>query len=129
VLLAEDDAGVRKTVATSLERLGYRVLQAVDGLEAMEFLERQGGEVELLLTDIIMPGGLSGLELARRWRLKHPSVAVILTTGYSSEVHGLEEALQEGMAFLQKPYEIEQLGEAVRSSLRGRGVRSRAGHG
>lgn len=120
ILLAEDDAGVRRTVATSLERLGYCVLQAVDGMEAMEVLERRGGEVELLLTDIVMPGGLSGLELARRWRLRYPSVAVILTTGYSSEVHGLEEALQEGMVFLQKPYEIEQLGDAVRASLQQR---------
>jgi CheY-like chemotaxis protein len=107
-------------VATSLERLGYRVIQAVDGLEAMEVLERQGGDVELLLTDIVMPGGLSGLELARRWRLRYPSVGVILTTGSSSEVHGVEEALGEGMVFLQKPYEIEQLGDAIRSSLQER---------
>ena len=100
-----------------LERAGYRVVEAADGVEALRVWQEHHGEVALLLTDLVMPGGTSGIELARRLESEQPRLKVIYTSGYSAEIAGKELALHSGENFLQKPCPLDQLLETVRHSL------------
>src|SRR5689334_12269932 len=84
VLLAEDDPFVRGYAVTCLESLGYQVITAVDGREALTLLE-QSAKVDILFTDIVMPGGISGWELAERAQKLRPTLKVLLTSGYPLE--------------------------------------------
>src|SRR5213083_1564117 len=86
VLVVEDEAMLREFVQTVLEQQGYRVYVAADGHEAQKVWQQHRSEVALLLTDIVMPGGLSGLELARQIRAEKPELEVLLTSGYSTEL-------------------------------------------
>lgn len=117
VLLVEDDPEVRMVMREVLGSHGYKVLEAADGVEAVEIWREQGGAVALLLTDLVMPGGLSGLELAGRLRADQRGLKVILSSGYSAEIAGRELQLSEGEHFLQKPFTPRELLEAVRRSL------------
>jgi CheY-like chemotaxis protein len=119
VLLAEDELPVRRLARSLLQRQGYHVLEAASGVEACSLWEQHAGEVKVLLTDVIMPGGLSGLELARDLLEKKPGLKVIFTSGYSPDKVGLEAGLHQGMTFLQKPYSMQQLLAALRQSLAG----------
>lgn len=117
VLLVEDAPEVRMVMREVLGSHGYKVLEAADGVEAVEIWREQGGAVALLLTDLVMPGGLSGLELAGRLRADQRGLKVILSSGYSAEIAGRELQLSEGEHFLQKPFTPRELLEAVRRSL------------
>lgn len=117
ILLVEDDADVRLVTRITLERHGYRVLEAPDGLAALELWRQHRDAVALLLTDLVMPGGLDGRELAQRLRADHPQLKVIYTSGYSPELAGRELHSRAGEAFLQKPCPAERLLETVRECL------------
>ena len=118
ILLAEDDTPVRMATRLLLERYGYHVLEAADGVEAQRiWAEATPGRIDLLLTDIIMPGGVDGRELAARFQAQRPSLKVIFCSGYSAEIAGRELVLQTGQNFIQKPCPSNQLLETVRSSL------------
>jgi CheY-like chemotaxis protein len=115
--VVEDEAVVRKLVRKILERHGYNILEASNGVEALQRWEDNRGTVALLLTDLVMPGGMSGQELARQLVANQPQLKVIYTSGYSADIAGREFQLRPGEAFLQKPCPTAQLVETVRRSL------------
>ncbi|MGC1779505.1 MAG: ATP-binding protein [Xanthobacteraceae bacterium] len=109
VLLVEDNAEVADVGRSYLEELGYRVRHASSGQAGLDLLERESG-IDLMFSDILMPGGMDGLQLADAVRRRHPQIAVLLTTGYSSSA---QDAVRRGFAVLQKPYDLEGLRRAV----------------
>jgi len=117
ILLVEDDPAVRTLTQQVLKQLGYRVLTASSGREALEDPGWLAAEPRLLLTDLVMPGGVSGLELARKLTQQNPRLKVIYTSGYSPEIAGKDAALREGVNFLAKPFNPRKLAQAIRDSL------------
>ncbi|MEM9555146.1 MAG: ATP-binding protein [Acidobacteriota bacterium] len=116
VLLVEDEAIVRQLAQELLEQLGYRVLCAVDGVDALARVEGREHELDLVLSDAVMPR-LGGEELVRRLRHLHPQLRVVLTSGYT-ESPGLQEEIERGeIVFLPKPYTLEELAAAVEAGL------------
>ncbi|MGE3275667.1 MAG: PAS domain S-box protein [Vicinamibacterales bacterium] len=116
LLLVEDDDGVRELARSVLERTGYRVLEAPNGVQALERFELQVSRIDLLLTDIVMPG-MSGIELAREFESLAPGLRVLFMSGYPDEAlarHGLGS---EPLSFLQKPFSPDGLLGAVRKAL------------
>ena len=116
ILVVEDDDGVRETAVSLLSELGYRVLKAVDATSALSVVE-SGIPIDLLFTDVVMPGALKSPELARKTRERLPGVAVLFTSGYTenSIVHG--GRLDAGVNLLSKPYTREALARKVRHVL------------
>jgi len=116
VLVAEDDESVRSTVAEMLHELGYRVLTARDAGGALSVIE-SGVPIDLLFTDVVMPGPLRGVELARKSRERLPGIAVLFTSGYTENaiVHG--GRLDPGVELLSKPYTREALARKLRQVL------------
>ena len=117
ILLVEDEPGVRMLTRVVLERQGYHVLEAAHGLEAVRLWDQHQATIRLLLTDIVMPEGVNGRELAARFRAANPTLPVIFTSGYSAEIAGRQLSLLEGQNFLQKPFSPRQLLEIVDRSL------------
>ena len=116
VLVVEDDSRVRQLTIKRLKLIGYQVLEASDGPAALEILKR-GDAVDLVFTDLIMPGGLSGREVAMRARKLKPGVKVLLTSGYAEElVHG-DDLQREQLKVLRKPYQQADLIAALRDVL------------
>jgi two-component system cell cycle sensor histidine kinase/response regulator CckA len=113
VLLVEDEPIVREAITTTLERAGYRVLHAANGPQALKLWEQHRDAIRLLLTDIVMPQGMSGRELAARLRTSDQALRVVFMSGYSPEMAGR----QAGQDFIQKPYSSQQLLETVRQAL------------
>ena len=100
-----------------LSQLGYCVLDAVNGAEALKIWTQYGKDIHLLLTDLVMPGGMSGMDLGERLLKENPKLKVIYNSGYSAEVAGKDFALEEGVNFLTKPFEAQKLAQTVRQSL------------
>jgi PAS domain S-box-containing protein len=125
ILLVEDEPGVRLLTRTVLERGGYRVVEAANGADGLRAWVESGGHVDLVLTDVVMPDGMSGRELANRLQKGRPQLRVIFTSGYSTDFAGRELVLKDGQSFLQKPSTPKEILEAVRRSL-DRSVATRA---
>ena len=125
VLVVEDDDEVRSTVVELLGDLGYRVLKARDAQSALAIVD-SGFSIDLLFTDVVMPGPLRSTELARLARLRLPQVAVLFTSGYTDNaiVHG--GRLDQGTELLSKPYTREALARKIRRVLRDRQQRAAA---
>jgi signal transduction histidine kinase len=117
ILVVEDDLPVQKLVVASLKRLGYRVLAADNGAAALRCWNEHSDEIALLLTDMVMPQGMTGLELAERLRQLKPGLKVILSTGYSHDMARLNALKDRGMVLLTKPYEVRTLATTVRECL------------
>jgi two-component system cell cycle sensor histidine kinase/response regulator CckA len=117
VLVVEDEPALRDLVATVLKRYGYSVLVASDGQEALDLWRRESDAVRLLLTDVVMPGGISGFELAEELLGMAPGLPVIYTSGYSVGINNKGIQLTEGYDFLPKPYRPDMLAEIVRRRL------------
>lgn len=117
VLLVEDEASVSETITAVLELNGYRVLSAATGAAASAIFEREQGRIDLLLTDIVLPGGSTGLELADQLRQRQPDLKVIFSTGYSSEAVAGGQTLEEGVNFIQKPFATTALLHIIRKNL------------
>jgi signal transduction histidine kinase/DNA-binding response OmpR family regulator len=130
VLVVEDDEDVRDTAVTLLTELGYRVFKARDAASGLSVIE-SGVPIDLLFTDVVMPGALRSPELARKARERLPQIAVLFTSGYTENaiVHG--GRLDAGVELLGKPYTREQLARKVRQVLghaaQQRGAGERAG--
>ena len=116
-MLVEDERPVRNLVRSILERYGYRVVEADSGVSALELWPRHKEEVHLLLTDVVMPDGMTGAELAEKLQAEKPALKVIFTSGYNPDVVGKDFVLREGLNFLQKPYHPRKLAETVRDCL------------
>ena len=116
VLLAEDNPQLRKMIVEILQRLGFSVLAAADGVEALEFFHQHRNEIGCLLSDVRMPR-MDGWELLTAVRQVAPGFPVILSSGYGEPEVIAGEHLQQPQAFLSKPYSIEALGKALRQLM------------
>ena len=123
VLVVEDDEDVRGTVVDMLSEFGYRVLKAKDAQSALAIIE-SGVPIDLLFTDVVMPGALRSPELARKAQERLPGIAVLFTSGYTENaiVHG--GRLDEGIDLLSKPYTREAMARKIRHVLRNQQQRS-----
>jgi CheY-like chemotaxis protein len=119
VLLVEDDAGVREVAARALRDGGYRVLAASGAGEAMELAARAPGPVDILVTDVVMPG-VNGKALAQELLLRLPSMRVLYVSGYADDILGRHGVLEPGLEFLAKPFTPESLVSKVGTVLDGR---------
>ncbi|HEX8822077.1 MAG TPA: response regulator [Archangium sp.] len=119
ILVVEDDAEVRTTVVEMVSELGYRVLKAVDAASALVVLQ-SGIPIDLLFTDVVMPGPVRSPELARQAKELSPDIEVLFTSGYTENaiVHG--GRLDAGVQLLSKPYSREELARKLRQLLNGR---------
>ncbi len=116
ILLVEDETVVRHLVAEILETTGYTVMQAGDGPSALELLRRHAGKLDLLVTDVVMPG-MSGPEVAQAVTSMRPGTIVLYTSGYTDSAIGHHGVLEPGIAFLQKPFSADDLTRKVRALL------------
>src|SRR5262249_35947741 len=119
VLLVEDEDTLRSLGAVVLETYGYNVLSAADGEEALRLAQRQKGKLDLLLTDVVMPG-ISGCELAATLRKRQPNLKVLFLSGYTEEDIVSRGILSDGSAFLHKPFSPASLVAKIRHVLDGR---------
>jgi PAS domain S-box-containing protein len=119
VLVVEDDADLRKMIGMQLAELGYRVLEAETGNRAMALL-RTSGAVDLLLTDVVLPGGMSGPQIAEQGRRALPLLKVVFMSGYDEAAVSEAADLEEAVAMLQKPFELAELGARLREVLEDR---------
>jgi CheY-like chemotaxis protein len=117
ILLVEDDPFLRASVRTALKQLGYCVLDAINGVEALEIWKESHDRIHLLLTDLIMPGGITGKDLGEQFLKENPNLKVIYASGYSAEIAGKDFPLKEGVNFLTKPFQAEKLAQIVRKNL------------
>ena len=117
VLLVEDEAGVRGVAETILEAHGYRLLVAADGNEALQWWAQRAAEIDMLISDVVMPHGLGGCELAAKLQVDRPELKVVLCSGYSAaNITDAMKALKHSK-FLPKPYRPGQLLDLVRHML------------
>jgi two-component system NtrC family sensor kinase len=125
VLLVEDNAEVAEVGKAYFEELGYTVREAASAQAGLDLVERERG-IDLVFSDILMPGGMNGLELADAIRRRFPHIVVLLTTGYSSSA---QDAVRQGFAVLQKPYDIAALDRALREAQRAEAPKPQAAVG
>jgi CheY-like chemotaxis protein len=112
----EDEDAVRAVAKSALRRLGYTVLDAAGGRQALDLASRHSGSIHLLLTDVVMPD-LSGPELAREVTTTQPAVRVLFVSGYTDDAIVQHGVLDQGSAFLQKPFTPASLARKVREVL------------
>jgi PAS domain S-box-containing protein len=118
LLLVEDEEAVRALVRNVLKERGYRVMEASRGEDALELAEQYWGQIDLLVTDVVMPQ-MSGHELARRLTNLHPQIKVLYISGYADNADWYQGGPSSGVAFLQKPFSPEALAHKVREVLGG----------
>lgn len=114
ILMVEDDDDVAELVAEMLENLGYRAVRAATAARALDTLE-ESRQVDLVFSDVMMPGGMNGVELAREIRRRQPELPVVLTSGYAEAFR--HEAAAEGLLMLPKPYDMDDLAQAMAQAL------------
>ncbi len=117
VLLVEDNAEVVEVARAYFAELGYRVKVAASAQSGLDLIEREG-DIDLVFSDILMPGGMNGLDLAKAVRRRFPNVVVLLTTGYSSSA---QDAVRQGFEVVQKPYDLPALERALRAARKAAG--------
>jgi CheY-like chemotaxis protein len=117
ILLVEDEAALLFVTSKGLTMLGYQVLSAVNGEEALELWKQNQDAIDLVLTDMRMPKGMNGLQLAQKlWEIK-PLLKVIIMSGYSAEILNDNDAVKPGYTFLAKPFPFKVLSETLRGCL------------
>jgi PAS domain S-box-containing protein len=117
ILLVEDEAQVRSLTREILDRFGYQVVEADSGASALALWEENAAKVDLLLTDMIMPGGITGRDLAARLRKTKPELKVVYTSGYSPSRSGQDLKILSGLKFVPKPFSPNELIRAVQKCL------------
>ena len=120
ILLVEDDPALRKIAHNALKQQGYRILEAESGAAAYQVWRENRADIQLLITDVVMPGGTNGRELAQHLKSERPELKVIYISGYNNEMLGEGLPLNQDPNFLQKPFSIPTLLRKVRSCLDGR---------
>ena len=115
--MVEDEPVVRELVREILHTYQYKVIEAESGIDALRVWDQYDGKIDLLLTDMVMPEGLNGRELADQLKKRRPELKVIFSSGYSADIVGKDFIMQKGLHFLQKPYQPEKLARAVRKCL------------
>ena len=115
ILLVDDDAAIRDSLSNELRAAGYPTTTAVDGADGVRLF--RAGPPDLVVTDMVMPNGISGAELASRCRGDRPQLKVLYTSGYSVELTDGDLPLHDGVNFLPKPYQALRLATVVRNCL------------
>jgi PAS domain S-box-containing protein len=123
ILLVEDETSLRNSLKMFLSRLGYRILEASSGVQALELWAENHQAIDLLLTDMVMPEGVSGRDLAQRLVSGKPGLKVIYMSGYSTEAAGPDFILKEGVNFVAKPFQAGKLAQIMRARLDEKPVR------
>jgi PAS domain S-box-containing protein len=118
ILFVEDEESVRELVRDYLATTGYRVLEAVDGVQALEIAADHKGTIEILVTDVVMPR-LGGRELASRIAAQRPNVKVLFISGYTDDSIFRHGVLEGGVAYLQKPFNLKAIAQKIREVLDG----------
>jgi len=116
ILLVEDEIGLLELAREILQQYQYRVLIASSGVEALRVWDESNGQIDLLLTDMIMPGGMTGTDLAAELKRRKPGLKVIYASGYSSALTG-KDFTQGDNIFLAKPYQPNQMAQLIRNTL------------
>jgi PAS domain S-box-containing protein len=116
ILVVEDNEGMRAVTAKQLSGLGYRVLEADSGSAALKILDGNR-EIALLFSDVMMPGGMTGYDLAKEARLRRPDLPILLTTGYATEAAAAEAPTIDRLQLLMKPYRMNDLEDRLRQVL------------
>src|SRR6202035_950867 len=116
ILLVEDEEGLRQLNARGLVSRGYTVLEAGNGVEAIEVLERSGGQVDLVVSDVVMPE-MDGPTLLRELRTRNPDLKIIFVSGYAEDAFQKHLPANGQFAFLAKPFTLKQLVNAVKETL------------
>jgi two-component system cell cycle sensor histidine kinase/response regulator CckA len=118
ILLVEDEEGLRALNARGLASRGYTVLEAGNGVEAIDVLNRRGGKVDLVVSDVVMPE-MDGPTLLKELRQRNPELKIIFVSGYAEDA--FEKSLPDGeqFAFLPKPFTLKQLVAAVKETMKG----------
>ncbi|HEV2692438.1 MAG TPA: ATP-binding protein, partial [Verrucomicrobiae bacterium] len=117
ILLVEDDDFLRTSSCNTLSRLGYHVIPVNNGIKAMEIWQTRQDDIQMLVTDLVLPGGMTGNKLGELLLKQKPELKVVYVSGYSSESAGTPVTLKEGVNFLSKPYHAHKLAETIRKSL------------
>ncbi|MEO7933334.1 MAG: ATP-binding protein [Chthoniobacterales bacterium] len=117
ILIVEDEPALLALASNVLESYGYEIITAESGEEAMEKWKSVEGEIDLLLTDVVMPSGIGGSDLARHFRKEKPGLKIIYTSGFNKETLDADEPVEEGVNFLPKPYLSAALAQVVRAQL------------
>ncbi|MEO7300631.1 MAG: response regulator [Verrucomicrobiota bacterium] len=126
ILVVEDEPALRQLVVEILQIYGYQILQAESGVHALKIWKEHAGEIDLLLTDMVMPDGISGRELADLLLKENENLAIVYTSGYSPGMAGQDTALLAGFNFLPKPYPPSRLAEVIRLCLNNRAENPRS---
>jgi two-component system cell cycle sensor histidine kinase/response regulator CckA len=116
VLLVEDEEAVRAFAARALGQRGYKVIEASTGAEALEVFEEHEGDVDLVVSDVVMPE-MDGPTLMKELRRDHPDIKIIFMSGYAEDAFRRNLAENEEFVFLQKPFDLKQLAAAVKAAL------------
>jgi CheY-like chemotaxis protein len=116
ILVVDDEAAIRDNAADILSTLGYRMLKADSADAAAEVLRRNDG-IDLVFTDVIMPGTMNSPQLAELARKLHPDIRVLFTSGYSADAVIQDGKLKHGVSLLNKPYSDDELARAIRTAL------------
>jgi CheY-like chemotaxis protein len=120
ILVVEDDADVRSYSTEALRELGYDVIEAEDGASALALLEApDASRIALLFSDVVLPGGMTGADLASAARSLHPELKVLFTTGYARDVIVHGGRLDAGVALITKPFDFADLAARIRAMLDG----------
>jgi len=117
ILLVEDEPALRNTVRNMLTKLGYHVLEAPTGVLALEVWRQHAPEIHLMLTDLMMPDGLNGVELSQRLLQENPRLKIIYMSGYSADNIIKDSAMKDGVNFLSKPFQTHKLAQIIRDTL------------
>ncbi len=117
ILLVEDDPTIRSLATLYLERSGFCVIPAVDGEEAIALWQEVDGEIDLVLTDLVMPRSVNGHQLVQRLQAEQPDLKAIFVSGYATDSLEKETALDKDTNFLQKPYRLQKLVDMVYGCL------------
>lgn len=117
ILVVEDDPRIRRLTRTRLESLGYDVLLAENGPKALSRMEQHDGSIDLIFTDLVMPGGMSGYDLCAIVRERYPTVRLLLTSGYAEETVHAQKLADERLSILRKPYRQAELARAISDAL------------
>jgi len=117
ILFVEDDESLREIVGFGLKDLGYQVIEAGNGVDALQQWHRNKDQIDMLLTDMVMPEGMTGLHLAKQLKQMSPKLKVIISSGYSLELNQVQENSGLGFTCLNKPYQVATLATVVRECL------------
>jgi CheY-like chemotaxis protein len=117
ILVVEDEAAVRRIAVRLLQKLGYHVTEVASGIEALKVWEEAKGAFDLVFTDMVMPGGLSGLALCQRLKELKSGARTVITSGYTAEFIDSDTLAEQGIAFVSKPYDVMTLATSIRACL------------